>query len=112
MRWLRAPYLCDKKISSILDASEQQIIIGGDNEKAIPLNEFMDLLNRFPTTISLERYGEALIASYVQDYLGIKKDYGAQLNRHLSRKQQRLSYRLGNPKLDKNRITNLSVAQQ
>lgn len=101
-----------KKISSVIDDLEKQLIIGGNNEKAIPLDEFMSLVKKFPTTVTLERYGEALIASYVQDYLDIKKDYEAQFNRHLSRKQQPLSYRLGNPKLDKNRITNLSVAQQ
>lgn len=101
-----------KTISSILDDSERQIIIGGENEKAIPLDEFADLLDKFPTTTSLERYGEALIASYVQNFLDIKKDYQAQLDRHLSRKQHRLSYRLGSPELNKNRITNLSVARQ
>lgn len=101
-----------KTMSSILDDSEKQIIIGGENEKAIPLDEFMDLVDKFPTTTSLERYGEALIASYIQDFLNIKKDYQAQLNRHLSRKQNRLSYRLGNPELDMNRVANLSVARQ
>ncbi len=101
-----------KKISSILDESEHQIIIGGDNEKAIPIDVFKDLVDRFPTTLSLEQYGEALIERYIQEYLLPRKDYGAQLHCNLARKQQTLQYRLGNPAFDRNRVENLNAAQQ
>lgn len=99
-----------KRISSILDDSEAFIAIGGDDEKAIPEEDFKKLLNDFPTTTVLKHYGDAQIESYIQDYLCPKKDYGAQYQKSLKHKQKNIDYKLGSLTLDTSRIVTLLEA--
>ena len=99
-----------KRISSILDDSETLIVIGGEDDEAIPEKTFKDLLGAFPTTAILERYGEAQIESYIQDYLSLKKDYGAHYMRSLERKRTKTIFELGSPNIDIGRAAALHDA--
>ena len=78
-----------KKISSLLAPEEEAIIIGGNHPNAIPLVDYEALLNNFPTTIQLEHYGEALIESYIANYLTTKRDYGALYEKSRDRQRQK-----------------------
>lgn len=99
-----------KRIASMLDDSEAFIAIGGDDERAIPEEAFKELLDGFPTTATLKRYGDAQIESYIQDYLSLKKDYGAQYRRSLERRRTKACFKLGSPTIDASRITALREA--
>lgn len=99
-----------KRIASMLNDSEAFIAIGGDDERAIPEEAFKELLDGFPTTATLKRYGDAQIESYIQDYLSLKKDYGAQYRRSLERRRTKACFKLGSPAIDANRIAVLREA--
>lgn len=99
-----------ERIASMLDDSEAFIAIGGDDERAIPEETFKELLDGFPTTAILKRYGDAQIESYIQDYLSLKKDYGAQYRRSLERRRTEACFKLGSPTIDASRITALREA--
>jgi len=53
------------RIADLLDP-EQEIVIGGEREDAIPYSEFERLFSKFPGTIELNRYA----AARVSDVLG------------------------------------------
>lgn len=99
-----------KRISSVLDKTETLIVIGGKKDGAIPEETFKELLNSFPTTVTLERYGEALIESYIQDYLSLKEDYGARYRRSAQRRCMSVNLRLGSPSIDVGRLATLHEA--
>ena len=99
-----------KRISSVLDDPEALIVIGGEDERAIPEEAFEELLNVFPTTATLEHHGENLIASYIQDYLSPKKDYGPLYRKSLERKRTRANLELGSATINECRAATLHEA--
>lgn len=100
-----------KKIACILSDGEPEIIIAGDAENAIPLEAYQQLLNRFPTTTNLERYGEALISEYIQEYLEPREDYGVRYRNSQRRTNATtMDFALGSPSLDSDRIVLLRAA--
>ncbi len=64
---------------------KEQIIIGGDREKAIPVKEFRNLLKVFPTSTTLDHYAKARIAGILKDYFGTITDAQKKLEDHLKR---------------------------
>ncbi len=98
-----------RKIAKVVDPSEERIIVGGDAECAIPMDVFTSLLERFPTTVELERYGDTVIESYVQDYLTPAKDFSAEYEKRYKSKRKSAFdlFDLRSAMLDQSRIETL-----
>lgn len=74
----RKKFLAQREISVFgrIDAiSSENIYIGGENEAAIPVEEFENLLTHFPTSGEMDRYAKARITGILGDYLNPKEDY-------------------------------------
>lgn len=63
-----------RKLDKMIDSS-QQIIIGGDDPEAIPEDIFLNLLGEFPKSSELDKYAHMRIASVLQDYVEMKRDF-------------------------------------
>lgn len=72
-----------RKIDELI---EEPIVIGGDNENAIPQDDFEQLLQTFPTTTELTHYARSRIARVLKDYFDTLTDAETQLKKHLERK--------------------------
>lgn len=75
-----------RKIDDLID---EQIVVGGENEDAIPLADFDLLLQTFPTSTELTHYARSRISRSLKDYFGTLSDAESQLNNYLA-KQKRL----------------------
>lgn len=67
---------------------DEQIIVGGENEGAIPLADFQHLLETFPTSTELTHYARSRISRVLKDYFGTLSDAEGKLNRYLARKKR------------------------
>lgn len=66
---------------------EEPIVVGGDADGAIPLEEFNELLANFPTTTELTHYASARVTRILKDYLGTMSDAQIKLDRLLNQKR-------------------------
>jgi hypothetical protein len=66
---------------------EEPIVIGGDREGAIPINEFEELLRNFPTTTELKHYSRSRIAVTLKDYFETMSDPQQKMDRYLNKKR-------------------------
>ncbi|OIQ50555.1 hypothetical protein BerOc1_02496 [Pseudodesulfovibrio hydrargyri] len=81
-----------RKIDSLVN---EQIVIGGSLEKAIPNEAFEDLLRSFPNTTELTHYAGARISRILGDYFETMTDAQLKLKKHLEHKHtSRLSPRV------------------
>jgi hypothetical protein len=69
---------------------DQEIVVGGDREGAIPIGDFQALLRRFPNTTELDRYAAARVATVIGDYLAPLKDAREQYEAYLNRTRSTL----------------------
>lgn len=101
-----------RKISKLIDSDELAIIIGGENENAIPEEEFRSLIANFPNTYELERIADARIAGYIQDYLETNKDYIAVYEKYSKRKRNKIVQKqtLSSDLLNPSRLESLHLA--
>lgn len=99
-----------KKMSDLLDMSEHEILLGGEDERAIPTETYGDLLRVFPTTTNLEHYGKALITSYIQDCFDLKRDYAEQYRKSCKRISTPRQFELGSPIINKDRLVLIHAA--
>lgn len=67
---------------------EEPIVVGGENEDAIPLADFELLLKTFPTSSELTHYSRARVTRVLKDYFGTMSNAELQLNQHLNRKKK------------------------
>lgn len=74
-----------RRIDELID---EPIIVGGENENAIPLADFEWLLKTFPTSTELTHYARTRIVRVLKDYLGTISDAEDQLNKHLNRRKK------------------------
>jgi hypothetical protein len=74
-----------RRIDELVD---EQIIVGGENEGAIPLADFQHLLETFPTSTELTHYARSRISRVLKDYFGTLSDAEGKLNRYLARKKR------------------------
>lgn len=70
------------------DLIEEPIVVGGNEESAVPLDDFELLLRTFPTITELAHYASTRIARVLKDYFGTISDAEEKLNQHLDRKQK------------------------
>ena len=74
-----------KKIDKI---SDEQIIIGGAHQNAIPFEEFNELLRSFPNSTELDRYASSRISRILRYYLQSMDDHERKLEVYMGRKNQ------------------------
>lgn len=74
-----------RKIDDLID---EPIVVGGNGESAVPLDDFELLLRTFPTSTELTHYASTRIARVLKDYFGTISDAEEKLNQHLNRKQK------------------------
>lgn len=64
---------------------DRPIVVGGDREGSVPLDSFRELVERFPTSIELDRYAaarvEAIIGEFFEGTNGAREKYENYLNR-------------------------------
>lgn len=70
------------------ELSDEQIIVGGENENAIPLIDFELLIQTFPTSTELTHYARSRISRVLKDYFGTLSDAEGKLNSYLARKKR------------------------
>jgi hypothetical protein len=70
------------------ELSDEQIIVGGANENAIPLIDFELLIQTFPTSTELTHYARSRISRVLKDYFGTLSDAEGKLNSYLARKKR------------------------
>ena len=73
-----------KKIDSIV---EQQIVIGGDGENAVPEHEFNRLLDLFPTATTLLHFSHSRISGILKEYFETMTDARRKLEEHFERQK-------------------------
>ncbi|MCU7814972.1 MAG: DUF4263 domain-containing protein [Candidatus Thiodiazotropha sp. (ex Rostrolucina anterorostrata)] len=69
------------------DLIDEQIVIGGDAESSIPLDEFDELIRNFTTSTELTHYARSRITRILKDYLGTISDSQRKLDNYLGNKQ-------------------------
>lgn len=74
-----------RRIDELID---EQIVIGGENDGAIPLTDFAHLQKTFPTSTELTHYARSRIARVLKDYLGTLSDAEAKLSGYLAKKKR------------------------
>ena len=72
------------KIDALID---EPIVIGGDSENAIPVEDFKELLRNFPTSTELTRYSHARITRVLKDYFGTMSDAQKKLDDYLNKRK-------------------------
>jgi hypothetical protein len=70
------------------DLVNEQIVIGGENESAMPLADFELLMQTFPTSTELTHYARSRISRVLKDYFGTLSDAESQLNSYLTKKKR------------------------
>lgn len=73
-----------RKVDSLID---EPIIVGGDAEGAIPLEDFEKLLKSFPTSTELNHYAHSRISRVLKDYFGTLSDAEEKLKHYLEKKE-------------------------
>lgn len=89
MKINRKTFVAERGISvfrKIDDVVGEPIVIGGDREGCIPVDEFEYLLKNFPTTTEMNHYSHAQITRILKDYFEVISDAEAKLNDYLHRK--------------------------
>lgn len=74
-----------RKINSI---TKNEIVIGGNREDAIPLDEYMQLIKKFPTSTELTKYTNARIEAILGEYIEIIPPAQVELENYLNRKKK------------------------
>jgi hypothetical protein len=74
-----------RRINELID---EQIIVGGENQNAIPLVDFEELIRTFPASTELTHYARSRISRVLKDYFGTLSDAESQLNSYLARKKR------------------------
>lgn len=94
VRLSRTTFIAERDISifgRIGDLVDEQIVVGGDEEGAIPEEEFARLLRRFPTTTELRLYSWSRVTRILGEYVETMTDAEAKLAEHMARRERALS---------------------
>ncbi len=74
-----------RRIDELID---EPIVVGGENEGAIPLADFEYLQQTFPTSTELTHYARSRISRVLKDYFGTLSDAENRLNSYLAKKKR------------------------
>ncbi|WNB17057.1 Shedu immune nuclease family protein [Marivirga arenosa] len=68
--------------------ADQQIIIGGDKESAIPEQVFKDIINSFPSRTELKHYVNSRITNVLSQYLDNVNDSGKAFEKYIENRNR------------------------
>lgn len=74
-----------RKIDELCD---ERIIIGGERDGAIPIKDFVQLLDTFPTYTERKHYVHSRITRILKDYLNTMSDAQRRLDNYLQKKKK------------------------
>lgn len=72
-----------KKLEELIS---EDIYIGGENVNAIPEEEFIDMINRFPSAYEKKLYADARVTSIIKEFFASSKDYEKRFQNYLNKK--------------------------
>lgn len=71
------------------DLTDEPIIIGGERVDAIPVDEFVELLRRFPTSSELRLYSFSRVSRILSEYMPTMSNAELRLQKYLKRREVR-----------------------
>ncbi len=74
----------------------EPIVIGGDKDNVIPLDEFEVLQKLFPTSTTLQHFAQSRISIIIKNYLHSTTDAEENLEKHFNRQQKSADNLYGN----------------
>lgn len=90
-------FIAETKISifrQINNLINEDIYIGGDAENNIPIEDFDQLIQDFPTTYEKKIYAEARISSTIKNYFETTKDAETTFQNYLNKKPSKIGKKL------------------
>ncbi|MDQ0030891.1 Shedu immune nuclease family protein [Arthrobacter bambusae] len=91
VRLTRSTFVAERNISifgRIDNLLTEQIVVGGNREDAIPVEEFARLLRRFPTSTEVNYYAAARVTRILREYLETKSDAERRLENYIERRER------------------------
>tara|TARA_B110001469_G_C9638383_1_gene320489 strand:+ start:1555 stop:2763 length:1209 start_codon:yes stop_codon:yes gene_type:complete len=88
----RKTFAAERNISIFRRLNEfglTQLIIGGDEESAMPKEVFEQMLKEFPNTHELNRYAQARVSGIIRNYVPIEIDFEAKYRKYMDKKESR-----------------------
>ena len=79
----------NKLFKAIEDTIQEQVVVGGENENAIPIAEFINILNTLPTKTEISHYKSKRISNILGNYFDNVRDYGKLYENYLKRTGKR-----------------------
>lgn len=91
----RKLFVAERNISIIariadLLPPEQDIVIGGDRDQSLPVQTFLELINRFPGTTELNRYAASRISTVLGDHFALMADARARYETYMDKARSTL----------------------
>lgn len=84
-------------LAVVASLQPSRIMIGGEAEDAIPVDEYERLLDQFPTRHEIKRYVQTRVAVIARQYTDASVDAEALLNRYVNKRVQTKSKDILNP---------------
>lgn len=87
----RSTFVAERNISifgRIDDLLTEQIVVGGNREGAIPVEEFARLLRRFPTSTEVNYYAATRVTRILREYLETMSDAELRLENYIERRER------------------------
>lgn len=91
MQLTRSTFVAERNISifgRIDDLLTEQIVVGGNREDAIPVDEFVRLLRRFPTSTEVNYYAATRVTRILREYLETMSDAELRLEKYIERRER------------------------
>lgn len=92
IRLHKKTFVAERDISifrRIDDLTDEPIIIGGERVDAIPVDEFVELLRRFPTSSELRLYSFSRVSRILSEYMPTMSNAELRLQDYLKRREAR-----------------------
>lgn len=90
---IRKYFIAPQNISvfgRIDDLVDEQIVIGGDREGAIPTQDFLRLVREFPTSTEMRLYSWARVSRILREHMETMTDAERRLSDHMDRRSRAL----------------------
>lgn len=92
LKFKRSTFVAERNISIFRPLHRlgvTELFIGGDQNGALPVEVFEDLLKKFPNSYELNRYAAARVCGIIRNYIPIQRDHEADFQRYMNRKTSR-----------------------
>lgn len=91
INWSRKIFTAERNVSIFRRLAkvlgpDHDIIVGGEDKDAIPVELFRQLLARFPNSGELDRYASARVAAVLEDQLDPQHDFRAKYEEYLAKR--------------------------